>query len=263
MFFSKSIFHRSLRVAAAIFAVVALSQAAFAQETLFIYGPGGPAPAMKEAATEFEKIAGVKVEMTAGPTPKWLEKAKNDADLIFSGSETMMTDFVYAMDGQLSHQRVTPLYLRPLSILVRPGNPKKIHGLKDILKPGVEVLVVNGAGQNGVWEDMAGRKGEIKTVIALRTNIVAYAKNSAEARQTWIDKNDIDVWLIWDIWQVANPQLADVVSIERDYAIYRDTGIAITQRAESKPAAKAFVNFLQSPKGAKIFAKWGWKTEQK
>ena len=110
---------------------------------------------------------------------------------------------------------------------------------------------------------MAGRKGEIKTVIALRNNIIAYAKNSAEAKQTWIDNNDIDVWLIWDIWQVANPQLADVVAIERDYAIYRDTGIAITQRAESKPAARAFVNFLQSPKGAKIFAKWGWQTELK
>ena len=103
MLFSKSIFPRGLRVAAAISAVIALSQAAFAQDTLFIYGPGGPAPAMKEAAAEFEKMAGVKVEMSAGPTPKWLEKAKNDADLIFSGSETMMTDFVYAMDGQLSH----------------------------------------------------------------------------------------------------------------------------------------------------------------
>jgi len=60
----------------------------------------------------------------AGPSAKWLDQAKANADLIFSGSETMMTDFVYAMDGQLSHQQVTPLYLRPLSILVRPGNPK-------------------------------------------------------------------------------------------------------------------------------------------
>ena len=263
MFFSKSIVHRGLRLALAIAAAVALSQTALAQETLFVYGPGGPAPAMKEAAAAFEKIAGVRVEMTAGPTPKWLDKAKNDADLIFSGSETMMTDFVFAMDGQLSHQQVTPLYLRPLSILVRPGNPKKIHGLKGILHPGVKVLVVNGAGQNGVWEDMAGRKGDLRTVTALRNNIVAYAKNSAEARQTWIDKNDIDVWLIWNIWQVANPQLADLVPIESDYAVYRDTGIAITQRAENKPAAKDFVHFLQSPEGAKIFAKWGWKTERK
>lgn len=252
-----------LRATALLFVTLALPCAAFAQETLFVYGPGGPAPAMKEAAAAFEQATSVKVEVSAGPTAKWLDKAKVDADLIFSGSETMMTDFVYAMDGQLSHQQVTPLYLRPLSILVRPGNPKHIKGVKDLLKPGVSVLVVNGAGQNGVWEDMAGRKGNMTTVKALRSNIVAYAKNSAEAKQTWVDNKNIDVWLIWNIWQVANPQLADVVPIARDYAIYRDAGIAITQRAEGKSSAKAFVQFLQSAAGAKIFAKWGWNTAQK
>ena len=240
-----------------------IASAALAQDTLYVYGPGGPAPAMKEAAAAFEKETGTKVEVTAGPTPKWLGKAKNDADLIFSGSETMMTDFVYAMEDQLSHQQVTPLYLRPLSILVRPGNPRHIKGLKDIIKPGIKVLVVNGAGQNGVWEDMAGRKGDVRTVTALRNNIVAYSKNSAEAKQTWIDNKDIDVWLIWNIWQVSNPQLADVVPIERDYVIYRDTGIAITKRAENKPSAQAFAQFLVSPAGARIFTRWGWQNGRK
>lgn len=246
--------------AAVVLSPTVLAEGAGAQEILFVYGPGGPAPAMKEAASAFEKKAGVKVAVTTGPTAQWLEKAKADADLVFSGSETMMTDFVYAMEGQLDHQRVTPLYLRPLAMLVRPGNPKRIQRVKDMMKPGVKILVVNGAGQNGVWEDMAGRKGDIKTVIALRRNILAYAKNSAEAKQTWIDNPELDVWLIWDIWQVANPQLADTVAIERDYAIYRDAGIAITARAETKPAAKAFVKFLQSPEGASIFSKWGWKS---
>jgi accessory colonization factor AcfC len=261
--FFKTLIIGTTYIATALFATVTLSQPLVAQETLFVYGPGGPAPAMKEAAIAFEKTTGVKVEVTAGPTATWLDQAKANADMIFSGSETMMTDFVYALDGQLSHQKVTPLYLRPLSILVRPGNPKHITGVKDILKPGVKVLVVNGAGQNGVWEDMAGRKGDIRTVEALRHNIVAYSKNSAEAKQTWIDNKDIDVWLIWNIWQVANPQLADIVPIERDYAIYRDAGIALTQRAENKSSAKDFAHFLQSPVGAKIFAHWGWKTDQK
>lgn len=256
-----SVFSRSLRIATLI-SIMSFSQASLAQEILYAYGPGGPAPAMKEAAAAFEKTSGVKVEVTAGPTPQWLDKAKTNADVVFSGSETMMTDYVYALDGQLSHQKVIPLYLRPLAILVRPGNPKHVSGVNDLFEPGLKVLVVNGAGQNGVWEDMAGRKGDIKTVAALRSNIVGYAKNSAEAKKTWTENKDIDVWLIWNIWQVANPQLADVVPISPDYAIYRDSGVAITTRAENKPAAKAFVSFLQSAAGAKIFAKWGWKTGQ-
>ncbi len=227
---------------------------------LKVYGPGGPAPAMKEAAAAFEKATGVKVDVTAGPTSKWIDAARADADLVYSGSETMMSDFVAAMNGQIDSADVIPLYLRPLSILVRPGNPRRIRGFKDLLKPGVKVLVVNGAGQNGVWEDAAGRLGDIRTVRALRRNIVAYPGNSALARQQWIDQPDIDAWLIWNIWQVSNPTLAEQVAVEAPYRIYRDTGIAPTTRGKQQPAARQFIDFLQGKQGAAIFKRWGWMT---
>lgn len=245
-------------ISALLMSMTLLTQAG-AAETLFVYGPGGPAPAMKEAAAAFEKQSGTRVELTAGPTPSWIGKAQEGADVIYSGSETMMSDFTVAMGGRIVEQTIVPLYLRPLAILVRPGNPKRIQGVKDIGKPGVRILVVNGAGQNGVWEDMAGRKGDIGMVRAVRNNIAGFAPNSAVARQTWIDHPEIDVWLIWNIWQVANPALADLVPIEPDYAIYRDTGVGLTLQGARKPAAKEFVAFLRSPEGARIFKKWGWK----
>jgi hypothetical protein len=106
---------RSLRhvSAVALCGLMAFAQAALAAETLHVYGTGGPAPAMKEAAAAFGKSTGVEVEVTAGPTPAWLDKAKGNADLVYSGSETMMTDFIQALGDQLAQQRVTPLYLRP------------------------------------------------------------------------------------------------------------------------------------------------------
>ena len=145
-------------------------------------------------------------------------------------------------------------------MLVRPRNPRRIRAFEDLLRPGTSILVVNGAGQNGAWEDAAGRKGDIRTVKALRANIAAYARNSAEAKATWIADPSIDVWLIWNIWQVASPTLAEVVDIAPEYAVYRDAGIAITTRGKDKPQAQKFVDFLQSPAGAAIFARWGWKT---
>lgn len=238
-----------------LFALVGAAQAA---ETLNVYGPGGPAPAMKEAASAFEKKTGTKVVVTAGPTPEWIEKAKADADVVYGGSEHMMTDFVGAMEGRIVAAEVQPLYLRPYAILVRPGNPAKISGVKDLLRPGVQILVVNGAGQTGAWEDMAGRKGDIETVKRLRKNIVAYAKNSAEAKKTWTDTPEIDAWLIWNIWQVANPNLAEVVKIERDYAIYRDTNVVLTTQGKTRAPAREFVDFLASEAGEAIFRKWGW-----
>jgi accessory colonization factor AcfC len=234
--------------------------AVHAQTTLNIYGPGGPAPVMKQAAAVFQKKTGVAVSVTAGPTPMWISKARGDADIIYSGSETMMSDFIDAMGDQLSPDAAEPLYLRPMAMLVRPGNPTHVRRFTDLLKPGVKILVVNGAGQNGVWEDVAGRSGSIAQVKAFRANIVDYAKNSADAKKIWTGHPEINVWLIWNIWQVANPSLADVVPIEPPYAIYRDAGVAITRRGAAQPASRQFVDFLESKEGAAIFWKWGWKT---
>lgn len=87
-----------------------------AQDLLHMYGPGGPAPAMREAAAEFGRTTGIQVEVTAGPTAKWLAKAQADADLIYSGAEFMMTDLIAAMEGAVDEATVMPLYLRPAAI---------------------------------------------------------------------------------------------------------------------------------------------------
>lgn len=229
-----------------------------AGEVLYLYGPGGPAPAIKEAAEVFGKANNIRVEVTAGPTSQWLSKAKADADLIYSGSEYMMTDFLSLMEGRLDASTVTPLYLRPSAILVRPGNPKSIRHFTDLLKPGMKVLVVQGAGQTALWEDVAGRQGNMETVRAFRKNIVVHAANSAEAKKAWLEKPEIDAWLIWNIWHVADPKISDLVSMGPDYVIYRDCGIALTEKGKQGPWARRFADFLLSPEGGRIFAKWGW-----
>ena len=68
---------------------------------LHVYGPGGPLPAMKEAAETFSKEKHVQVVVTGGPLPKWLHDAQQNADLIYSGSEEMMSDFQIALQGTL------------------------------------------------------------------------------------------------------------------------------------------------------------------
>lgn len=61
------------------------------------------------------------------------------------------------------------------------------------------------------------------------------------------------------IWQFASPTLANVVETAPGYAVYRDTGVAITKRDKDKPQAPKFVELLHSPAWAAIFSKWGWK----
>jgi accessory colonization factor AcfC len=247
-----------LVIAVALFASTVPSFAVRADETLFVYGPGGPAPAMKEAASAFSRAHGVKVDVTAGPTPGWIAKAREDADVIFSGSEYMMTDFVNAMEGRIDEGTIQSLYLRPSAILVRPGNPKGIRDLPDLAKPGVKVLVVQGAGQTGMWEDMAGKQGDIALVRTLRKNIALHAPNTGAAKDAWIAHPELDAWIVYNIWQVANPKLADLVPVSERFAVYRSSGVALTKKGAARPAARELVAMLESKEGEAIFRKWGW-----
>ncbi|MHB1122510.1 MAG: substrate-binding domain-containing protein [Ramlibacter sp.] len=252
---------RLIACLAATVALLSLAAPVLAQDVINVYGPGGPGPAMKEAAASFSAAHKVTVNVVAGPTGEWVDKAKQDAHVIFSGAENMMSDFAKALPGLFELKDAYPLYLRPVAILVRPGNPKGIRGFRDLLRPDVKVLTVAGAGQVGLWEDVAGRTGDIAMVRALRRNIVfPEAANSGAARQQWISQTDIDVWLIWNIWQVANPQLAEVVEMDEPYRIYRDTGVVLTAKGGATPQARAFVEYLKTPAAAQIFAKWGWRT---
>lgn len=229
-----------------------------ATEILHIYGPGGPAPAMRAAAKEFSQIQHVDIKVMAGPTDQWAKQFAIDGDIIYSGSEAMMSDFTGKFPESLNTSTVEPLYLRPAAILVRKGNPKHINGFHDLLKPDARVMVVQGAGQVGLWEDIAGRDGDINTIRTFRKNIRIYASNSKDALQHWQEDPQIDAWLIYTIWAVANPGVADVVSLEPHYRIYRDTDVALTHRGQTNPLAGAFIEFLKSAAGKKIFEQYGW-----
>lgn len=257
---------QALALVAALSSSVAGQVSSPARDTLHVYGPGGPLPAMKEAATEFSRLRGVTVEVVGGPTPQWLENAKSDADIIFSGAEHMMTDFIGQLKdapaGKIDVASVDPLYIRPSAILVRPRNPKRIRRFEDLLRPELKILAVQGAGQTGMWEDMAGRTGDIAVIRALRRNIGAVAPSSADAKKIWTDDQSYDAWIIWNIWQVANPTLADVVPVAPKWRIYRDCGTALTTRGRDKASAREFLQFLRSREGARIFARWGWMTRE-
>jgi accessory colonization factor AcfC len=85
-----------------------------------------------------------------------------------------------------------------------------------------------------------------------------FAKTSAEAKAAWTADPTLDAWIIWNIWQVANPNLAQVVPVEPQFRIYRDAGAALTHKGEADPKARAFITFLKSPEAAAIWARWGW-----
>jgi accessory colonization factor AcfC len=226
--------------------------------TIHVYGPGGPGPAMTDCAQTFSARYGVNVIVTAGPTSGWQDAAKNDADIFYSGAENMMTDFVSEFGAQIDQSTIDPLYVRVATILVHPGNPLRIKRFVDLTRPGARVMIVQGSGQTGLWEDIAGRFGDVAVIRALRRNIVAFEPDTATAHQVWNSPGAPDAWIALYSEHGAHPTESDAIRLEPNLGIVRDAGIALTIAGEAKPLARRFYDFVHSAEGLAIFKRWGW-----
>ncbi len=213
---------------------------------------------MREAASAFSTNEAVKV--VSGPPSEWIVQAAEDADVVCSSADFMMSDFIRNEALRIDPSTVTPLYMRPSAILVRPGNPKRIEDFPDLVQPGVRIMVVTGSGQTGLWEDMASRTADVQMVRRLRENIAFRAAHSTEAVRTWRERKEIDAWITWDVWHMPLRTEATLIPVSRNYRIFRQCSVALTSRGRGKPMADRFVKFLASPQGARIFASWGWMT---
>jgi accessory colonization factor AcfC len=175
----------------------------------------------------------------------------------------MMDDFVAQFRDVVDPATRTTLFLRPSALLVRRGNPRRIMGLRDLLaRPVAEarILATGGAGQVALWEDIAGRTGDIALLRAMRKRIVLVAPNTGAAQQEWRGKPDAyDVWLVWNHWQIAAPEHADLVEIEEPFRIWRSSGTVLTKTGAAREDVRRFVAFLSEPAGRATFARFGWR----
>ncbi|WP_157151870.1 extracellular solute-binding protein [Brachyspira sp. SAP_772] len=226
---------------------------------IFVYGPGGPAPVIKELAKQFEDKTGEKVTVIAGPTANWIDKAKQNADIIFSGSTSMMDGFIKMLPNRLRVEDIQVLNIRRAGIIVRPNNPKNIKTFNDILKPNINVMVVDGAGQVGLYEDMALLNADKSALTKLRKNIKFYAPSSAAAVEKWNSDKTIDALIIWSHWVYSigldKSQFVDLKS----NVIYRSSEAAVTTTSKNKAKAQEFIKYITSKEAESVWKKYSWE----
>ena len=226
------------------------------EQVINLYGSGGPLAPMKECAEAFSKKGDVTVNVIAGPTRNWIDLAKQDADIIFGGAEYQLTDFTQQYPGILDESTRTSLYTRTAGILVRKGNPRKIMTLSDLTRDGIKLIDVNGAGQVGLWEDLAGVRGLIP---GIRRNIALSVTTSAAAIDVWKTAPELDAWITFESWYYRLRDVADLVRLPKEERLSRGTPIAVTKMSKQKDLAREFIQFLQSEEAHGIFRKWGWE----
>jgi sulfate/thiosulfate transport system substrate-binding protein len=157
--------------------------------------------------------------------------------------------------------------------LVRNGNPKGIKDWDDLIKPGVQVVVVNPkTGGNGRYAYLAAL-GYIKKqggtdaqaqefLTKLYKNVPLLARGGRDATSAFLQRNTGDVLVTFE---------SEVESVNKEFgankvdvvypsiSIVAENPVAIVERTVAKKGtadlAKAYLNFLYTDEGQEIAAK--------
>ncbi|MCW5654165.1 sulfate ABC transporter substrate-binding protein [Hydrogenophaga sp.] len=157
--------------------------------------------------------------------------------------------------------------------LVRNGNPKNIKDWDDLIKPGVQVVVVNPkTGGNGrmaylaAWGYVRSKGGSdadaAEFVKKLYANVPVLARGGRDATGVFLQRNIGDVLVTFE---------SEVVSVDKEFgagkvdavhpsaSIVAENPVAIVERTVNKKGsaaeAKAYLDFLYSPEGQEIAAR--------
>ncbi len=157
--------------------------------------------------------------------------------------------------------------------LVRNGNPKGIKDWDDLIKPGVQVVVVNPkTGGNGrlaylaAWGYVRSKGGSdaeaAEFVGKLYKNVPVLARGGRDATGVFLQRNIGDVLITFESEVVSvNAEFGagKVDAIHPSASIIAENPVAIVERTVNKKGsaaeAKAYLDFLYSPEGQEIAAK--------
>lgn len=154
--------------------------------------------------------------------------------------------------------------------VVRPGNPKHIHIWQDLIRPGVQVVTPNPFTSGGArWNIMAAYGAQIEQgrspqeardyLSKLLNRVVVQDKSARESMQTFLGGKG-DVLLAYENEAITAQHKGEKVDyVVPDQTILIENPVAVTTKSKHSAQAKAFVNFLRTPKAQRIFAENGYR----
>ena len=229
----------------------------------------------------YKKSAGkdVKIDQSHGGSSAIARSVADglDADVVTMNTSTdieflagigvVAKDWAQRFPGNASPTTSTMLFL------VRTGNPKGIKDWDDLIKPGVQVIVVNPkTGGNGRYAYLAAwgyakKKGASDAQAAefvgkLYKNVPVLGKGGRDATTVFLQRNIGDVLITFEseVLSVTNEFGAGKAdSIYPSISIVAENPVAVVERTVAKKGtadlAKAYLDYLYSEEGQEIAAK--------
>ena len=200
-----------------------------------------------------------------------------DADVVTMNTSTDI-DFlagvgVVAKDWQKKFPDNASPTTSTMLFLVRNGNPKGIKDWDDLIKPGIQVVVVNPkTGGNGRYAYLAAwgyakKKGASDAQAAefvgkLYKNVPVLGKGGRDATTAFLQRNIGDVLITFESEVVSvNKEFGEgkVDAIYPSISIVAENPVAVVERTVAKKGtaelARAYLNYLYSDEGQEIAAR--------
>lgn len=245
-------------VVAGFLAVPCLSGNAFSAERLMVFAGAASKPPTEEAAKAFEKKTGVKVDISFGGSGTVLSQMilAKEGDIYFPGSSDYM-ELAKRKGAVFPETEKIVVYLVP-AINVQKGNPKGIHSLKDLTRPGLKVAIANPEGVCvGAYAiEIIERSFTPQEKEAFKKNLINYTE-SCDKTATAVSLKMADAVIGWRVFQYWDPERIETVPLKKEEIIRVGyIPIAISTYTKNRQLAQKFIDFILSDEGKEIFRKY-------
>jgi molybdate transport system substrate-binding protein len=237
---------------------------AVAQEKLLVFAGAASKPPTEDAAALYEKKTGRRVELVFGGSGYVLSQMKlsKQGDIYFPGSSDYMEIAKRNGDVFPDTERII-VYLVP-AINVQKGNPHKVKELADLTKPGLRVAIANPEGVcvGAYAVEIIEKEFTREQKEAFKKNLANYTQ-SCEKTATAISLKQADAVIGWRVFEHWDPERIQTIRIPTE-KIPRVgyIPIAVSTFTKNRKGAQDLIDFLLSPEGRAVFAKYHYFATQ-
>ncbi|MBN2474786.1 MAG: molybdate ABC transporter substrate-binding protein [Pirellulales bacterium] len=234
----------------ALLAALTLTTLGCGPEPPRLYCGAGIRPPVADLVEQFARREGVTIECDYAGSEVLLARIK----LTRRGDLYMPGDVHYVEMAEkegLVDSKKTVCYFVPV-ILVQKGNPKSIHTLEDLIRPGVKL---------GLGDPKACAIGRKSAKIFANNGIaeedlgdnVVFRSVTVNELGNHVKLGALDAAIVWDAVAAFFPDETEVVAIPRERNVISTVAIGVLHCSQHPELAAKFVEFVNSEEGQEVF----------
>jgi molybdate transport system substrate-binding protein len=227
---------------------------------LMLYCGAGIRPAANEVIREFEKISSVKIKTSYAGSGRLLAQISSiqKGDLYMPGAE-FYSDIAIKKGLAYEKSRRFVSYFIPV-IFVQKNNPKGIRSLDDLVAKDIRI---------GLGDPRACAIGK-RTIKLLEKNEinyetikekVVYKSGTVNELGVAVQMKSVDAVIIWDANAKLFEKYGHTILIPKEKNSIATIPICILKSTKHYSESEAFIDFITSNKGKKIFKHRGYTVE--